>query len=543
MRKLLFAGCLLAAVGAAGQTFRADAIRAHMNFLANDLLEGRGTGTRGYDLGAAYVAAQFEAAGLAPGNGDSYFQNIAFRVTRPGGSSMITLTPMGGSSSTFHFAEGFVTSGDPLKPTTEIRGPVVYAGFGVTSPERDYDDYAGIDATGKIVLCFTGAPKDFPDTLRAHFSSTSTKIENAAAHGASAIAFMRLPEDLDRTSWDTSVHQARAGSMHWLQANGKPAGVNESLSTTLTLNEPAISALFAKALLPRHTVIREAESGKPRSFDLPVMMSLRILSSHSSASSANVVGLFRGADPRLRDEFLVYTSHIDHVGTAEAVNGDAIYNGAFDNASGVAAMIEVARAFSESPQKPRRSIVFVGTTAEEKGFRGADYFAANPTVPAGAVVANINIDMIMMFAPVRDVTVIGSGNSSLGTAAARAASAMKLEVSPDPFPAEVVLVRSDQYPFIKRGIPAVFPIAGYRARSADVHLLDLQRQWLRARYHQPTDDLKQPMDFSVAAQLAEFDYRLGMEVANGSKRPRWNRGDFFGRRFGGDRASRTKENR
>lgn len=508
---------------------RAEAIRAHMKFLASDLLEGRGAGTRGHQLAAEYVAAQYEALGLAPGAGNSYLQDIPFVRTTAGADSTIELARDGGGKETLRFGEQFVTTGDPFTDEKSLEAQLVYAGFGITAPGQNYDDYAGLEARSKIVVIFSGAPKRFPSAVRAHYSSSLNKIENAARHGAAGVIYVGTPRDAERFSWDRVVRQSKLGSMHWLDERGVAHGLVRNLSFTLSLAQPTARALFGGQF---DDVIAAIEKGEPRGYELPVRAKVQLFSAHERLKSPNVVGILRGSDPKLRDEYVVYSSHLDHLGITAPVDGDAINNGAFDNASGIGAMLEIARAFALQKTAPRRSIVFLATTAEEKGLRGADYYANNPTVPFESIVANINIDQVFMPYRVKDVIALGAETNDLGDVARAVAKEMKLELTPDPYPDEVFFVRSDQYPFIKRGIPAIYVGAGVVAVDPNVNVMNTMTEWMRTRYHSPKDDLDQPYDPAVAAMLAEFDYRLGRTVANRDARPRWKQGDFFGETFG-----------
>ncbi|HUP47763.1 MAG TPA: M20/M25/M40 family metallo-hydrolase [Thermoanaerobaculia bacterium] len=512
--------------------FRAEAIRAHMKFLASDLLEGRGAATRGHDLAAAYVAAQFEAAGLAPGAGESYYQVVPFLRTIAGAQSTVTLHPDRGAPLLLKIGDGFATSGDPLHAERTVSGSLVVAGYGVTAPELGHDDYAGIDVRGKIVVIFSGAPDRFEGTLRAHYSSSLGKIETAAAHGAAAVITVDHREEGDRVPWSRVVRQSRLGAMHWVDAARVPHGVNASVSHSLALDPDVFGSLLAAAGRPLPALRQSLERSTFRSFVLPMRATIRIVSSHELVESANVVGLVRGSDPALRQEYLVYSSHLDHLGISEPVDGDTINNGAFDNASGSAALIEIARAMAATRPAPRRSILFLATTAEEKGLRGADYFAGNPTVPAGGLAGNINIDQIMMVEAVRDVIVHGIDASSLGEAARTAAVRAGVEISPDPAPEEVVFVRSDQYAFIRRGIPALYIDAGYLALDAAVDAQVSRRKWVKERYHTPKDDLEQRLDYGVPAMVARFAFLVGLEAANADAAPAWLPGNFFGEKFG-----------
>lgn len=514
----------------AGDTLvKVESIRAHMTFLASDLLEGRATGTRGYRIAAEYVASQYEQYGLEPGANGSWFQDVPFRETVAGASSTVTFSLAGAEPVTLRIFDTFISSGDPLSSERVVEGEVVFAGYGVSAPEQKHDDYAGVNARGKIVAIFSGAPPTFPNALRAHYSSTLNKIETAAQRGAAGLIFLTSPDEDNRAPWPRKQRQSKLGSMHWLRADGSPEGVAASLSSNVTLSLDATRALLGTQA---EAVFASLEKGKPKANPLRTNARIRLVSTHRSLTSPNVIGVVRGSDPKLRDEYVLYSAHLDHVGITEPVAGDAINNGAFDNASGIACMLEIARLFAEMPQKPKRSILFLATTGEEKGLRGADYFAANPTVPIDSIIGNINIDMLVMITRTRDLIPIGIETNEIGDVAREVAREMNIELSPDPFPEEVVFVRSDQYPFVRRGIPALYVDPGYKAVDTSIDLPKLHKEWLRTRYHSPSDDLRQPIDWYAAIPLTEFDYRLGLALANRAERPRWKPGDYFGERFG-----------
>lgn len=531
MRSSLVSFLFLVSLSASGQDFRPEAIRGHMQFLASDLLEGRGTGTRGYQVAADYVATQFEAAGLSPGVTSSYFQTIPFRKTVPGAQSSVTFTPDGATPVILRFSEGFTTTGNPLQKDSTVEGQIVIVGYGVTAPELKHDDYAGLDVRGKIVGIFSGAPSTFADSLRAHYSNRENKLQNAVDHGAAGIIQLSSRTDVERAPWDRVVRQSKLGAMHWLRADGTSHAVRAQIPNTVSLSTSAAEGLFAKAPRSFHEIADEVRKGGFRGFELPVRASIRTLSSHERVESANVVGVIRGSDPALRDEYLVYSAHLDHVGIVEPVDGDSINNGAFDNASGIAAIIEIARAFG-SRKAPKRSIIFLATTGEEKGLRGADYFANNPTVPIDQLVGNINIDQIMMLHALKDIVPLGIEVSTLGDMARKVAKKMGVEISKDPNPEEVYFVRSDQYAFVKRGVPAIYVGSGYKAVDPNIESEKEQMAWVKAIYHTPKDDLNQKIDYSVGSMLARFNYLLGLEVANNPAPPAWTPGNFFGEKFG-----------
>ncbi|HWW62465.1 MAG TPA: M28 family metallopeptidase, partial [Thermoanaerobaculia bacterium] len=471
------------------------------------------------------------ALGVEPGANGSYFQSVPFRKTMPNAESTITLTRAGAAPVVLRFGEEFITYGDPTTAEKIAEGDVVYAGFGITAPDQKYDDYANLDVRGKVVAVFNGAPKRFPTELRAHYSSGLNKSQTAAAHGAIGLITVVAPKE-DRAPWPRVVRQVKLGSMHWLEANGAPHAVDPRLSSSASFSKSGLEALFTGSPAPLADVTDAIEKGEPHPFALPVHARMRFISAHQDVKSPNVVGVVRGSDPKLRDEFIVYSAHLDHLGISEPVNGDAINNGALDNASGIAAMLEVAEAFATAKSKPKRSIIFLATTGEEKGLRGADYFASNPTVPLDNLVANINIDEIMMLHETRDYVALGAETNDIGDAAARVAKTMNMEISPDPFPQEVFFVRSDQYPFVKQGVPAIYVYIGYKALDPKVDAMKEQEEWMHTRYHSPSDDMTQVFDYAIAAKLADFNYRLGLDVANAPNRPRWKPGNFFGETFG-----------
>lgn len=520
---------LVLALVASSAVARTEAIRAHMTFLASDLLEGRATGTRGYRIAAEYVAAQYEAYGVEPGADGTYFQEVPFLETVADPSSTVTLTRAGAAPVTLKIFDAFISSGDPLAKEKIVEGDIVFAGYGISAPEQNHDDYAGRDVKGKIVAVFGNAPSRFPNAVRAHHSATLTKIETAARMGAAGLILLTSPADDQRSPWPRRVRGSKIGSMHWTRPDGSPVSVDKTLSSTVTFGLDATRTLLgadAETLFKDHT----AKVSPPRT-----KARIRLVSAHRTLTSPNVVGVVRGSDPRLRDEYIVYSAHLDHVGITEPVDGDRINNGAFDNASGIACLLEIARAFAELPEKPKRSILFLATTAEEKGLRGADYFANNPTVPFESLVANINIDMLVMIARTTDLIPIGIETNEIGDVAREVAAEMKIELSPDPFPDEVVFVRSDQYPFVRKGIPAIYVDPGYKPVDPSVELEKLHKEWLRTRYHNPSDDLQQPIDYTAALLLTDFDFRLGLALANRAERPRWKPGDYFGEKFGKNR--------
>ncbi|HEX5962151.1 MAG TPA: M28 family metallopeptidase [Gemmatimonadales bacterium] len=511
---------------------RPAALDSHIRFLADDSLQGRGTGTAGYDLAARYVAECFSRLGLKPSGTKGYMQPVGFRQARTVvGSSLVIDGPMGRRPLVLE--RDYVPLPDLLRPEVEVNASLVLVGFGVTAPDRGYDDYRTVDARGKIVVYLTGAPPSFPPTQRAHYATNRMKFQNAIRHGAVGVLSVRTR---DQTfPWDRFVRQARAGILGWLDPRGEPGEVFPDLRGIARLSESGAEALFEGAPQSHADVLAAAEKGTPPAFDLPVRAMIRTVTVHERLESPNVAGLLPGSDPRLQDEVVVFTAHLDHLGVGEPVQGDSIYNGALDNASGTAALLEVARGFTTLSKRPRRSVLFLVVTAEERGLLGSDYFAGHPTVPIDKIVANVNLDGLAILYPLRQIVPMGAEHSTLDATVQRAANRMGIELGPDPFPEEVFFVRSDQYSFVRRGVPSLFLFMGLKSDSG-VDAATIFREWGRTRYHTPQDDLTQPMDLEAGARHAQLNFLVGLEIANADERPAWKSGDFFGRMFGRPRA-------
>jgi hypothetical protein len=512
---------------------RPQALRAHIQFLADDLLEGRGTGTRGHRLAANYVAARFEALGLQPAGSDgSYFQPVPLRTFEAVAAECALVVIRDGKEVALTYGKDFAMPGDPLRAETSVAAPVVFAGYGVTAPEAGYDDYTGIDARGKVVILLQGAPASLLHNQRAYYSSSEVKRENAVAHGAVGLFGFMAPEEEKRLGWDTLVGLISAGGMRWLDPAGMPRPVSPEIRATALLSTAALEGFFEGASASLTAVLADLRAGKPHPLELPAHVKLRVVSRHGQLESPNVAAVLPGSDSALRQEYVVYSAHLDHLGVGPPVKGDAIYNGATDNASGTAVLLEVARAFAGLRERPRRSVLFLAVTAEEKGLLGSDYFAHYPTVPAAGLVANVNLDGALMLHPLHDVVAFGAEHSNLAAAVEQAARQLGLELSPDPMPEQVLFVRSDQYSFVRRGVPSVFIVEGFETGDPKREGRALLTEWMDTRYHTPQDDLTHPLDFEAGAAFARVNFLIGYLVANQTPRPQWNAGDFFGEKFG-----------
>lgn len=522
------------------KTIRPDQIRAHIRFLADSLLTGRFPGTPGYDIAAHYVATQLEGMGLRPGVSGSWFQSVplAKAVTDEPASSL-TLTLNGKEQKLVDAKDYMLASwfSSPAvnggKAESDVSAPVVFVGFGVTAPEQNYDDYAGIDVRGKIVGVIFGAPPSFSSTKRAYYSDGTVKEKNALAHGAIGGIELTLPEDWKRFPWDWIVPQIQMGDMHWLDKAGNPHDFIPGMLGWASLSETGEKLFFAGAPKTLDEAYATARAGKPQAFPLPVSVHIHTVAAQNVIQSSNVVAELRGSDPALRDQYVVYTAHIDHLGICPAINGDNVCHGALDNASGVATLLEIARAYSRLPQPPRRSILFVFVTGEEMGLLGSDYFAHFPTVPLKSIVANVNMDGAPgEFYAMKDIVALGAEHSTLGDDVAAAAKVMGYEVSPDPMPEETSFIRSDQYSFVLQGVPAVDVTDGIHAVDPKIDGFKFQKAWSTTQYHTPLDSMDQPMDFDEMANGSVLNFLIGYRVAQRDQAPEWNKGDFFGTTFG-----------
>ena len=525
---------LRAAAPSARRTIRGEALSAHVRFLADDLLEGRGTGTRGHAIAARYVAAQLQSAGLEPaGERGSWFQAVPLRamaVDGPGCALEVA-------------GEGYASPGEVLfyprggAALDEVSAPLVFAGYGISAPYYGYDD-AATDLRGKIAVILFGAPRSdrpdfFPAAASAVLSDVQVKSQLLASRGAVGVLMVVTPQTLEKVApWSRLVDSNAFEQMVWMEGE-RPGGGR--LLPFAALPPQAFDRLLAKAGRAGAAtgLYAEAAAGRVRPFPLGIDARLRVAAKVRDLTSDNVAGLLRGADPRLSREHVVLTAHLDHLGIGPAVGGDSIYNGATDDAAGVAALLEIARAFRGLGRAPPRSILFLAVTAEEKGLQGSDYFVHHPTVPIDSIVAGVNSDFPFGRWQPRDLVVRGAEHSTLERQARAAAAALDMKLSPDPSPEMILFIRSDQYSFVKQGIPSVFPTAGWLdERGGTARNQAILEDWLHSHYHQPSDEWDPRLDWEWTAQEARAYFLLALGIGIDPQRPHWNRGDVFEKLFG-----------
>ncbi|HEU4429892.1 MAG TPA: M20/M25/M40 family metallo-hydrolase [Myxococcota bacterium] len=514
----------------AGGEIRVAALRAHVDFLASDLLEGRGTATRGYALAASYVQAALAASGVQPAGTDGSWRQAVplLRSSAEPEKCELVLSGPDGEQQLAYESEWLAA--EPLAATSgELEAPLVFVGFGVSAPALGHDDYAALDVRGKIAVTLRGAPSTFSPTLRAFYSDRAQKLEAARAHGALGTLALWTKADAKALPWSAVIAQRRVlgGTMTWLAPSGEPFGAFSELRARAVVAPAIAERLFARAPRKLARVLADAKRGAPKGFALPWRARLRVAATHARFASDNVVGWIEGSDPELRGELVVLSAHLDHLGIGEPEDGDAIYNGAVDNAAGIATLLELARAIAAQPIAPRRSVAFLATTGEESGLLGSGYFAAHPTLAGARIVANLNVDGNALPFDVDDVVLYGEAHSTLGPLAREAAAATGWNVSPDPWPAQVVFIRSDQYSFVSRGIPALYPDLGIQAREPGVDGRARRKAWESTIYHSPNDEPDQPIAWETGERFARFLLELTRRVANADEAPRWNAGDFF----------------
>ncbi len=519
---------LVATVAAApsDSNFSAERFKAHVTFLADDLLEGREAGTRGHEIAAKYVAAQFESFGLKPGGDDgTYFKKVdllesalatpapTFRITTRAGlktlkqgiSAMIN-GPIGGGS-------------------VQVSGPLVFVGYGMTDKAMGYDDYEGMDVRGKIAVVLLGAPKGMDSEIGAHLLHEQYRF--AAEHGA--VAVVRIPNRVMSTAlpWDKVVQYLGEPPTTWMRRDGTPEDPAHGLRAVALVEPKAAAVLFDGASATLAQILDEAdkEAGRPKGMPLKATADITVTTRVRRYSSPDVIGVIEGSDPKLKDEYVALMGHVDHIGIKRTGKGDRINNGALDNAAGTATLLEVARVLTAGA-RPRRSVLIVANTAEEKGLLGADYFAHYPTVPIDKITAAIDLDMPLITYDFTDVIAYGATHSTLQDVFKQAGAAMNVKLSPDPMPEQAVFVRSDHYPMVKAGVPAVMLATGMENGGAAAW-----GKFLSDHYHQPSDDVSLPIVWSAGAKFAEVNYRVVRALADADTPARWYEGDYFGNLF------------
>jgi Zn-dependent M28 family amino/carboxypeptidase len=520
MRSILVTLAAGAALWAAEPGKLATSWWKHVEILADDKMEGRDTGSPGHRMAANYVAQEFERNGLKAAGTDGYLQPVPFQVRRiDEANSSIELIRDGKAEKMQLGRE--VTIGLRTAPEPKVEAGLVFAGYALVVPEKSFDDLAGLNLKGKIAVLVSGVPAGIPAELAAHYQTERGKrLREAGAIGTITIA---NPAQMD-VPW---ARASRARLLPSMSLDVPPKPEDGALQIALSWNAEHGEKLFAGSghTMAELLALSTAKKPLPR-FELPVKIRAVQAYEKEKVESQNVVALLPGADAKLKDEIVVLSAHLDHVGKARGFEGDMIHNGAMDNASGVAALLEIARAIKESGAKLKRSVAFVAVTGEEKGLLGSKFYAESPTIQ-GKMVSELNMDMFLPIHPLRIIKLLGVDESDMGPRFQRIAEKHGVKIQRDPQPERNIFIRSDQYNFVKQGVPSLYPAFGAEPGSAEEKI---QKAWLQERYHAVSDDLSQPVDKEGAAKFIEILIEFTREVADAPQAPQWNKESFF-RRF------------
>lgn len=473
-----------------------------------------------------YIAKRYAEIGLAPaGEHGTYFQTVPLREATLTSGSFVAHTKAGDVA--FEQRHDIVVRPWTRAPEISLDAPLVFVGYGIDRADIGYDDLTGVDLQGGIAVIFGGAPRTLggrrvDDALHAVMADVAARSRTLRDHGAAAVLVIYDPLRAKQLAWSKYTAAVPEQTMDWLEAG---AVASDPVIPLFTTDLDGLDKLAGAPIA--QVVWQQLDRGERPKVDLAATGSLRITSAIHDITARNVIGVLPGGD--LVAEYVVYTAHHDHLGIGKPVNGDAIYNGAADNAIGVAEVLEMAHAFRALPHPPRRSILFVAVTAEERGLLGSEYFTTHPTVPIERIVADINIDGSVPIQIVLDMSCLGAEHSLLEASCRQAARAAGLIYSPDPAPEGVDFIRSDQYSFVKRGIPSVYVVGGNLDASGHTEAnAAIGNKWLAAHYHQPSDEWLP--EYRAELTLPEMRYQalLGLAVADADTRPTWNAGDVFG---------------
>jgi Zn-dependent M28 family amino/carboxypeptidase len=523
-----FGLALLAVVSAWGQTdISGERMRAHVKFLASDLLEGRGVGTRGGELATEYIASQFVIAGAKPaGENGTYFQRVPMvgATTAPGA----TLAAVGANQTvSFKWLDDFVGVSELQQPTDEFDAEAVFVGHGIVAPEFHWDDFKGVDVKGKLLVLFTNEPpstdpKFFGGRALTYYGRWTYKYEEAARMGAKAVLIIHTAPtagygfDVVKSSWGKEDPQLKL-----------PAG-QAALAFAGWVTQDAGAKLLALSGKTVDEMLAAANSRDFKPIPLGIRIRANIPTEIRQIQSNNVIAKVEGSDPQLKSEAVIFTAHWDHLGIGEPVNGDRIYNGAVDNATGCAMIIEMARAWAALEHKPKRSAIFMAVTAEEAGLRGTEYYAAHPVIPLAKTALDLNFDAFYPFGRTKDVSVTGADRTTVWPVVEEAAHRMELAIKPDAQPEQGHFYRSDHFSLAHAGVPAFSIDLGTEYYGKPAGYGDkIFEEYNDKHYHQPSDEYHDDWDFSGMVEAAQFGFLIGMTVANNPQMPTWHSGDEF----------------
>ncbi len=504
-----------------------ERIRAHVKFLSSDLLEGRGTGQRGGDIAAAYMATQFELYGLEPaGDNGTYMQKVPLVGITPDAATKFSLVPNRGPALDLKPLDEYVAYDQTQHTQDDVDAPIVYVGYGIQAPEYKWDDYKDMDVRGKVLLMLVNEPPSedpnfFKGNALTYYGRWTYKYEEAARLGAVGVILIHKT-DMASYPWDV-VRSSNSGEKSFLRSEGGP-----QLKVAAWVTFGVAGKLAAMADLDLNQMIFDAKSRDFKPVVLPVKLQAHMVSKLRQFSSNNVIAELPGSDPRLRGEAVLYTAHYDHLGIRRDMPGDNIYNGADDNATGCGTLLEIARAYSLATEKPRRSILFASVTAEEQGLLGSEYLAEHPPVPAGKITLDLNFDDLPPLGAPEEVEVAGAERTTFYPTVEAMAKEFRLAIRPDSNPGAGYYYRSDQFSLAHVGVPAFSIAEGMKYKGHDEAWgLAQAEDFTEHRYHQPSDEYRPSMNFIGDAAMARFGFALGWKAASDPGLIGWQKGDEF----------------
>jgi Zn-dependent M28 family amino/carboxypeptidase len=490
--------------------------------ISDDKYEGRDTGSKGEHQAQEFIVGKLKSLGVEPAGSNGYFQSVKLRTVEIDEPHCQLSLVQDGQAQTLTLGEqAYFSTRYPLAPKVDAQ--LVFVGYGLNIPEKNYNDFSGLDLKNKVAVILTGSPADVPSALSAHYQSRAERWKALKAAGAIGLIQIQNPASVD-LPWARSALNRNHPSMDLI---GPEFDETSGSKVAIAFN-PAYADLLLRG--SGHAFAELAALGKERKplphFALKVSLSATTAARSRDVDSTNIVAQIPGTDPTLKAEYVVLSAHIDHVGIGEPINGDRIYNGAMDNGSGSALLLDIARSLKQTHTTLKRSLLLVWVTGEEKGLLGSKYFAEHPTVAPKSMIADINTDMFLPIIPLKILTVYGLAESDLGDRVKQVGDQLNVQIQPDPLPLLNVFIRSDQYNFVRHGVPSLMIDVGAAPGSPDAAII---KAWRTERYHAPSDDANQPVNLATAAAYEEVIRTLVIEVANDPKRPQWKQDSFFRR--------------